>query len=106
DLPDDSSIGYVVLFGTPSKGLVKAVVGGLLKRQLADMSPWSWFILSLRYKWKVRFRRDPPFALRVVAGDRDEFVPPRSSLRPFPDAVCRVRSEERRVGKECRSRWS
>jgi len=90
DLPDDSSIGYVVLFGTPSKGLVKAVVGGLLKRQLADMSPWSWFILSLRYKWKVRFRRDPPFALRVVAGDRDEFVPPRSSLRPFPDAVCRV----------------
>ena len=31
--------------------------------------------------------------------------------RMFPDGICRVtdnyyRSEERRVGKECRSRWS
>ena len=25
---------------------------------------------------------------------------------PIPDEVERIRSEERRVGKECRSRWS
>ena len=28
------------------------------------------------------------------------------SLQPNPDGTVTVRSEERRVGKECRSRWS
>src|SRR5256885_3805567 len=37
---------------------------------------------------------------------------PQSAMRPLaariaaPDLRCRIRSEERRVGKECRSRWS
>ena len=35
----------------------------------------------------------------------DPFRTPRRS-RPLPGASLRRRSEERRVGKECRSRWS
>src|SRR5260370_25940220 len=41
---------------------------------------------------------------RIVASDGDTSHIPDGSP-PFPDGVS-VRSEERRVGKECRSRWS
>ena len=36
----------------------------------------------------------------------DELVPSRYALRVGEIDVLVVRSEERRVGKECRSRWS
>ena len=31
---------------------------------------------------------------------------PENALVPYPVIVAATRSEERRVGKECRSRWS
>ena len=37
----------------------------------------------------------------MIAGARDYLVKP-----PRPEELARARSEERRVGKECRSRWS
>jgi pimeloyl-ACP methyl ester carboxylesterase len=83
-------VGFVVLFGTPSRGLYKALIGLPLKRQTRDMFPWSRFMLGLRWRWWRQFGRRPPFELRVVAGERDEFVPPRSSLLPFAEEFQRV----------------
>jgi hypothetical protein len=51
------------------------------------MSPASDFTKKLKKDWKKQFGEHPPFDLWVVAGDRDEFVPPSSSLVPFPKSV-------------------
>ena len=74
----------VVLFGTPSAGLRKAFWVRLWKRQLKNMAIGSEFITSLRRDWEARFGPDPGFDLKVVAGEQDRFVPPNSSLGPFP----------------------
>jgi pimeloyl-ACP methyl ester carboxylesterase len=73
----------VVLFGTPSAGLVKARTLKFWKRQLADMAKGGPFIGELRADWTRRFAA-VPFAFLAVAGERDQFVPPESSLGPFP----------------------
>ena len=73
----------VILFGTPSAGLVKARTLKFWKRQLADMAKDGPFITGLRADWTRRFAT-MPFAFLAVAGERDQFVPPESSLGPFP----------------------
>jgi pimeloyl-ACP methyl ester carboxylesterase len=80
-------ISKVFLFGTPTGGLPKSRLVSRLKRQFQDMSPTSDFINNLRRDWKKQFGEHPPFDLCVVAGDRDDFVPPSSSLVPFPKNV-------------------
>src|SRR2546430_7646603 len=35
-----------------------------------------------------------------------DLVEPAADVKPQPGTVAVIRSEERRVGKECRSRWS
>src|SRR2546430_15311733 len=45
---------------------------------------------------------EQPFSLRLLSPHRGDFMSVLSSLHQFSD----WRSEERRVGKECRSRWS
>jgi pimeloyl-ACP methyl ester carboxylesterase len=80
-------VSKLFLFGTPSGGLPKSRLVSRLKRQFRDMSPASDFIVALRSDWKNQFGERPPFDLWVVAGDRDEFVPPSSSLIPFPRNV-------------------
>ena len=74
----------VVLFGTPSAGLRKASWLVFWKRQLRNMANGSEFIVTLRQDWAVRFGPEMGFDLMVVAGEQDQFVPPRSSLAPFP----------------------
>ena len=74
----------VILFGTPSAGLRKSSWLVSWKRQLRNMANGSEFIVRLRQNWAARFEPEPGFDLRVVAGDRDQFVPPKSSLGPFP----------------------
>ena len=74
----------VVLFGTPSAGLRKASWIVFWKRQLRNMAKGSEFITVLRQDWAARFEPEPGFDLRVVAGEQDQFVPPESSLGPFP----------------------
>ena len=73
----------VVLFGTPSAGLRKASWLVFWKRQLRNMADDGEFIAALRQGWSARFEPEPGFDLRVVAGERDQFVPPKSSLGPF-----------------------
>jgi pimeloyl-ACP methyl ester carboxylesterase len=80
-------ISKLFLFGTPTGGLPKSRLVSKLKRQFQDMSPASDFIRDLKRDWKDQFGEHPPFDLRVVAGDRDDFVPPSSSLVPFPKRV-------------------
>ena len=74
----------VVLFGTPSAGLRKASWLTFWKRQLKNMAEGSEFITKLRRDWDARFGPEPGFDLMVVAGEQDQFVPPESSLSPFP----------------------
>lgn len=75
----------VILFGTPSGGLVKARSIRFWKRQLADMAKTGPFITGLRADWRERFATNAPFTFLAVAGERDQFVPPESSIGPFPD---------------------
>ena len=83
-------ISHLVLFGTPSSGLLKAIIGALLKRQARDMVAGSRFIRRLRSAWSERYDAHRPFVLRVVAGERDEFVPSASSLDAFDEEVQRA----------------
>ena len=80
-----SRVSHVFLFGSPSNGLVKAIPFVRFKRQLRDMAYRSRFITSVRSAWNRMFRGGTPFVLRVIAGDRDEFVPATSSLRGFDE---------------------
>ena len=80
----------VVLFGTPSAGLRKASWLKFWKRQLQNMASGSDFITALRQEWDQRFGPVPDFELLVVAGAQDQFVPPTSSLEPFPRQCHRV----------------
>jgi pimeloyl-ACP methyl ester carboxylesterase len=79
-----SRLTHLFLFGTPTGGIVIARLLSKLKRQIRDMSPSSPFIQNLKRDWNARFGDRTPFDLRVVAGDLDVFVPPASSLVPFP----------------------
>ncbi len=88
-LVDNASLrqraNHVVFYGTPSGGLKKAGFASGWKRQIRDMAKDSSFITDLRQRWKQVITENPPFELRVVAGDQDELVPTWSSLEPFPE---------------------
>ena len=78
-------VSHVVLYGSPSGGLKKARFGRLLKRQAADMEEGGKFIRSLRRDWARTFKGGLCFVFKAIAGSEDSFVPPESSLMPFPD---------------------
>lgn len=80
----------VVLYGTPSGGLSKASRIRRFKRQLRDMVADGEFITKLRHDWNARFGEKLPFNFLAVAGESDQFVPPMSSLDPFPKENCAV----------------
>lgn len=89
-LDDDTIAGRIVhlfLIGTPSGGIIKARLFGRLKRQVRDMASGSGFITTLRKNWSEKYSASTPFTLRVIAGQSDEFVPPTSSLSPFPSST-------------------
>jgi hypothetical protein len=82
---------HVILFGTPSDGLAKASLASFWKRQIRNMKARGPFIKALREKWiSLTLDSSSPFTFVVVAGETDQFVPPESSLGPFPQSVCRV----------------
>lgn len=83
-------VDHVFFFGTPSNGLKKAGRFFWVKDQVGDMAAGSPFITELRRVWKDRFGRGRSFGLHVFAGERDQFVPPVSSLENFPDDLCHV----------------
>ncbi len=81
-----NEVSHLFLFGTPSKGLIKASWGGFLKKQLKDMGRNSDFIRCLREEWDaLDIDHKYPFFFRTVAGQKDEFVPKDSSIYPFPE---------------------
>ncbi len=85
-----SRVSNLIMFGTPSMGLEKAWWAQLWKRQIKNMAKTSDFILNLRRDWTTQFSLDPPFRLAVVAGARDQFVPPDGALKPFRPEYCYV----------------
>jgi pimeloyl-ACP methyl ester carboxylesterase len=76
-------IRQVLLFGTPSGGLHKAGLFKIFKRQVRDMDADGKFITKLRKDWTNTFGASPPFAFLAVAGVKDQFVPPASSVELF-----------------------
>ena len=80
----------VILFGTPSGGLAKASPLAFWKRQLKNMAKGGEFITSLRDKWTQRFEPNAPFSFLAVAGEKDQFVPPWSSIGLFPRELTAV----------------
>jgi pimeloyl-ACP methyl ester carboxylesterase len=76
-------VGQIVLFGTPSGGLVKASFFKFWKPQLNNMAKGGKFITDLRSAWNESFGKRSTFTLCVNAGDEDQFVTPDSSLEPF-----------------------
>jgi pimeloyl-ACP methyl ester carboxylesterase len=54
-------IDHVVLFGTPSGGLLKAGILKFLKRQFRDMDRNGKFIKELRAEWTEKFGISRPF---------------------------------------------
>src|SRR5579871_5351251 len=78
--------------GTTVEDLLRQQPGGLEPRQALKIAQSVAEALAYAHK--------PP--LRVVHRD----IKPGNILIRAKDGVAKVRSEERRVGKECRSRWS
>lgn len=76
-------VSHVLLYGTPSNGLVKAAFGSWYNVQIGNMAKGGEFIKKLRIDWTATFTGTPPFFFAVVAGQLDEFVPVESSLEPF-----------------------
>jgi tetratricopeptide (TPR) repeat protein len=88
-------IRHVFLFGTPSAGLRKAafvtsLLGLLVGDQMRNMAAGGEYINQLRAGWTQDFGQNPPFKLYAIAGDKDQFVPPESSLQPFARRFQRV----------------
>jgi pimeloyl-ACP methyl ester carboxylesterase len=82
---------HLFLFGTPSAGLVKASLLSWLKQQVNNMRAQGPFIEQLRSDWTgLRLDTAPNFKFFAVAGETDQFVPPNSSLEPFPEKFRRV----------------
>ncbi|HFA49166.1 MAG TPA: alpha/beta fold hydrolase [Bacteroidetes bacterium] len=82
---DSSFIHSLTLYGTPSNGLRNARFGAKLNKQVKDMASDSEFIKNLRSDWNELIGDKPPFKFLTCAGDLDDFVPPSSSLEPFPE---------------------
>ena len=91
-------------------------VGGLSGRATFDLfvrhlPPTRNYLIAcgleqaLDFLESLRFTPDEIQFLRTVPADRKS-TPLNSSHRTISYAVFCLRSEERRVGKECRSRWS
>lgn len=78
---------HVVMFGTPSGGLKKARFASFWKRQIKNMEAGGPFVTELRGRWtSLKLDSSPPFAFLAIAGETDQFVPPESSLGPFPQS--------------------
>lgn len=75
---------HVVLYGTPSAGVSKAILGARLKKQARDMQVGSEFITLLRKEWQGKIGEHPPFSFTAIAGETDAFIPASSSIDPFP----------------------
>ena len=74
-------ISHLIMFGTPSGGLVRARKIHFFNRQIEDMADDSEFIVDLRADWAKMFD-DLPFTLMAGAGDEDAFVLRSGSLAP------------------------
>ena len=83
-------VTHAFCYGTPSNGLAKARLGSLFNRQAKDMCVGGPFIKRLRDRWESKIQPLRGLKFFAVAGDKDEFVPPDSSLNPFPHDQCRV----------------
>jgi pimeloyl-ACP methyl ester carboxylesterase len=88
-------VRHLFLFGTPSAGLRKAafitsLLGLLVGDQVHNMASDGDYIRQLRLGWTQRFGQVPPFRFCAIAGDKDQFVPPGSSLQPFARGYQRV----------------
>src|SRR2546429_9975366 len=61
--------------------------------------------VQVQNTWFPLYDRNPQkFLPNIMTASPDDFV--KATVRIYPASRLVLRSEERRVGKECRSRWS
>src|SRR5438874_12439790 len=86
---------FVFFFFQAEDGIRDLYVTGV---QTCALPIWTARSNTQRLHWRSRwvFVNEPSFSTWVAAGKRKTSVP----ISPV------LRSEERRVGKECRSRWA
>jgi hypothetical protein len=78
---------HLFMFGTPSGGFDKTSLFSWVNQQLNNMKSKGEFIAQLRSDWRsLELDSALHFKLFVIAGETDQFVPPKSSLEPFPEA--------------------
>jgi predicted ATPase/pimeloyl-ACP methyl ester carboxylesterase len=87
DADTSSRVSHLFLFGSPNSGVQKANFFSGLKRQVRDMRAGGEFITTLRADWSAAYPDETPFKIRVIAGERDAFIPEDSVFAPFPDAA-------------------
>jgi predicted ATPase len=80
-------VSHLFLFGTPSAGVRSAGLARALHSQARDMAESSPFIKGLRANWSAILSDPGHLNLRVIAAERDAFVPAHSSLGPFAEAL-------------------
>ena len=81
-------------------GIALLILGGLLAPFLSSV-PVTYNFRSVRARWTSTI-----VAVIGIAGTVGVFVAMLSLARGFKATLVASGSEERRVGKECRSRWS
>src|SRR5437867_12324935 len=80
------------------------------RRHTRSYGDWSSDVCSSDLERKSRGAEQKmsrsPSKILFVAGTRPEAIKLGPVIRRFHEARCEFRSEERRVGKECRARWA
>lgn len=76
-------LSHVLLFGTPSAGISAKILEETKQENLKELNENSSYIKNLRSQWNAKFADGYPFALKVVAATKDNFVSVNSSLLPF-----------------------
>src|SRR5690554_8197994 len=92
----------VVLTGTPNQivNIIHSAEDGLFSRFL-------FYTFSAKPVWKSPAPKKDGFDLKEFFKDKANVISEMyGMLSTSPTVVGLTRSEERRVGKECRSRWS
>lgn len=92
-------VQFLFLMGVSSNGFRDKLYSTYGMPQIDEIRPGTPLITRLRQQWQALFiDRPPPFEYWAIAGDEDGFVPPDTSLAPFPqDRQCVVRGDHSKM---------
>ena len=83
---------------------MKLIKNDKLECQIADVAEVAGYLWQRG--WAERNGGNISVNITDLLTDEEKVLPAISERYPLPKVMNALRSEERRVGKECRSRWS